>query len=81
MLQFPAEAETVTPGNTFFRHMKRGACATGPETEEHLELKRIVVESARRRGWTAEQMRFGFRPKQTACGRARGVSPDELISR
>ena len=28
-----------------------------------------------------EQMRFGFRPKQTACGRARGVSPDELISR
>ena len=54
MLQFPADAETVTPGNTFFRHMKRGACATGPETEEHLELKRIVVEAARRRGWTAD---------------------------
>src|SRR5262245_32280524 len=42
--------------------MKRGACATGPETKEHLELKRIVVEAARRRGWTADTEVTGITP-------------------
>ena len=49
-------------GTRFFAHMKSGACATGAETEEHLELKRMVVEAARSRGWTAQTEIAGITP-------------------
>ena len=41
-------------GTPFFAHKSVGGCATAPETEAHLRLKRIAVDAARMHGWDAE---------------------------
>ena len=41
-------------GTPFFAHKSVGQCATAPETEAHLRLKRIAVDAARTYGWDAE---------------------------
>lgn len=41
-------------GTQHFAHKAIGACATAPETEAHLRIKRVAVEVARSRGWHAE---------------------------
>src|SRR5215213_3255709 len=41
-------------GTRFFAHKVVGSCTTASETEEHLHLKRMVVDAARGNGWTAE---------------------------
>jgi competence protein CoiA len=40
-------------GTQFFAHKVVGRCATAPETEAHLQLKRTVVFAARANGWEA----------------------------
>ena len=41
-------------GTPFFAHKSVGGCATTPETEAHLRLKRIAVDAARKHGWDAQ---------------------------
>jgi competence protein CoiA len=41
-------------GTQFFSHKAVGECTTAPETEEHLKLKQIAVETARAHGWEAQ---------------------------
>jgi competence protein CoiA len=45
---------TSRRGTQFFAHKAIGACTTAPETEDHLQLKRMAVEIARAHDWTAE---------------------------
>ncbi len=40
-------------GTQHFAHKRIGECTTAPETETHLRLKRLAVETARECGWTA----------------------------
>ena len=41
-------------GTPFFAHKSVDGCASAPETEAHLPLKRIAVDAARTYGWDAE---------------------------
>jgi hypothetical protein len=49
-------------GTPFFAHKAVGACTTAPETEAHLQLKRMAVEAARASGWTADTEVIGTSP-------------------
>jgi Competence protein CoiA-like family len=49
-------------GTRFFAHRMLGLRNNCGETEIHLELKSMVVEAVRRRGWTAETEVTGFAP-------------------
>ena len=40
-------------GTKFFAHLKRDNCSSAPEREEHLHLKQLSVEVARKCGWSA----------------------------
>jgi len=41
-------------GLQFFAHVARGGCLTGDESPDHLALKQLAVDAARRHGWDAE---------------------------
>jgi len=45
--------KTSKYGLQFFAHKAEGACKSAPESENHLQLKRLVVEAARANGWNA----------------------------
>jgi competence protein CoiA len=49
-------------GTQFFAHKAVGDCATGPETEAHLQLKKTVVDAARANGWAAATEVPGISP-------------------
>ncbi|AZO72166.1 MAG: hypothetical protein E5V92_02770 [Mesorhizobium sp.] len=49
-------------GQQFFAHQPHGICTTAPETEQHLLLKSLAVEAARKAGWTASTEVRGFSP-------------------
>lgn len=56
-LKMPCCAADVTlrrsrRGTQHFVHKVIGNCTSAPETEDHLRLKQIAVEVARRYGWT-----------------------------
>lgn len=57
-----AVPKTSKLGNRFFSHVKRGNCATAPESAEHIFLKTLIVESARRYGWSATTEKPGISP-------------------
>jgi competence protein CoiA len=66
-LRMPCCAAQVTlkisrRGTQFFAHKDIGACRTGPETENHLCLKRLAVEAARAHGWEATTEVVGETP-------------------
>ena len=41
-------------GTQHFVHRFRGACTSAPESEDHRQVKRVIVEAARANGWHAE---------------------------
>ena len=49
-------------GTQFFAHKAVGSCATAPETEAHLHLKKTVVDAARANGWEAVTEVLGTSP-------------------
>jgi hypothetical protein len=66
-LQMPCCSAQVTlrrsrRGTQFFAHKSVGQCTTAPETEAHLRLKQLVVETARECGWEAETEVGGLSP-------------------
>lgn len=54
--------KTSNNGLNFFAHKARGSCTTAPETEEHLILKQLAVEAARRAGWACSTEVRGISP-------------------
>jgi hypothetical protein len=57
-----AVMKTSTRGLNFFAHKSRGRCQSAPETEEHLVLKTLAVEAARRAGWACSTEARGSSP-------------------
>lgn len=41
-------------GTQHFVHRFRGACTSAPESEDHRQVKQVIVEAARANGWLAE---------------------------
>ena len=54
--------KTSGRGLNFFAHKVRGPCQSAPETEEHLALKALAAEAARRAGWTCSTEVNGSAP-------------------
>ncbi len=48
----PAIPKTSPRGTCFFAHVRRGQCATAPESDEHLYCKFLIARAAQRAGWT-----------------------------
>lgn len=58
--------KTSSRGLNFFAHRARGPCQSAPETEEHLVLKTLAAEAARRAGWTCTTEASGSSPSGEA---------------
>lgn len=53
----------VSPlGTRYFAHIRRGECATAPETKEHLLTKQAVAMAAEQAGWSVQTERRGATP-------------------
>lgn len=53
-------------GSQHFVHRVRGACNSTPETEEHRQVKRVIVEVGRANGWLADAEVDGLSPEGEA---------------
>ena len=62
VLRLTGNPEEVPSRHTIFAHKAVGGCATGPETEVHLQLKKTVVAAARANGWEATTEVTGISP-------------------
>jgi len=58
----PLVMKTSSRGLNFFAHKPGGPCQSKPETEEHLVLKAIAAEGARRAGWACSTEATGSSP-------------------
>ena len=50
-------------GTQHFVHRVRGTCDSAPETEEHRQVKRVIVEVGRANGWLADAEVGGLSPE------------------
>lgn len=58
----PVVLKSSRLGTRFFAHKSRGTCTTALETAQHLILKTLAVDAARRAGWTCSTEERGSSP-------------------
>lgn len=54
--------KTSPLGTRYFAHKRKGKCATAPESKEHIEAKRQIVEGIQRTTWIAQSEEDGTTP-------------------
>lgn len=54
----------VSPlGTRYFAHKRKGKCTTAPESKEHIEAKKQIVEGIQRTDWIAQSEQDGKTPE------------------